>query len=211
MTNPERQTEEPRRPEPNRQRLTPEAKLVVGLLGRDAELLSRALALLEREYGRIDARSSDIRFDFTNYYEAEFGPGLLRRWVGIGGLVAQDRLADLKLAAGKLERKLAAAGRRTVNIDPGLLTPHSLVLATTKANAHRIYLRDGIYAELTLRYHAGRFEPLVWTYPDYRSAACLDFLARCREKLAEMGNHQGTKTPDGRQTQSGEGAGPEAD
>jgi hypothetical protein len=145
--------------------------------------LERAEELLGSEFGPIDVRSADIPFDYTHYYDDEFGPGLARRWVGIAGLVVQDRLADLKLASNRLEQELTLAGKRAANLDPGLLTLHSLVLATTKAHAHRIYLRDGIFAELTLRYHAGRFEPLDWTYPDYRSAACFEFLARCRAAL----------------------------
>ena len=42
-------------------------------------------------------------------------------------------------------------------------------LATTKENAHRIPLSDGIYAEITLLYARGGFQPLEWTYPDFRS------------------------------------------
>jgi hypothetical protein len=172
--------------------LIPQAKLVVGLLGPGPDILGRAEELLGREFGPIDVRSEDIPFDFTHYYDAEFGPGLTRRWVSVTGLVAQERLADLKLASNRLEQELVRAGKRQANLDPGLLTLHSLVLATTKAHAHRIYLRDSIYAELTLRYHSGRFEPLDWTYPDYRGAACFGFLARCREELAKLveENHQ---------------------
>lgn len=165
--------------------MTPLAKLVIGLLGASPQRLMIAEEAISQRFGQIERRSQDIPFDFTRYYEAEFGPGLVRRWIGIAGLVAQDRLVELKLACGKLERDLAVAGCRTVNIDPGLLTLHSLVLATTKAYAHRIYLHDGIYAELTLRYQHGRFEPLDWTYPDYRSAACQEFLVSCRRQLVD--------------------------
>lgn len=177
--------------------MTPLAKLVIGLLGASPQRLMIAEEAISQRFGQIELRSQDIPFDFTDYYKAEFGPGLIRRWIGIAGLVAQDRLAELKLACGQVERDLAVAGCRTVNIDPGLLTLHSLVLATTKAHAHRIYLHDGIYAELTLRYQHGCFEPLDWTYPDYRSMACHEFLGRCRARLTnEVGvHHQDTKAP----------------
>ncbi len=48
---------------------------------------------------------------------------------------------------------------RPVNIDPGYLNLGKFLLATTKDQAHRVYLRDGVYAEVTLRYQAGAFEP----------------------------------------------------
>jgi hypothetical protein len=44
-----------------------------------------------------------------------------------------------------------------------------LVLASTKDHGHRVYLGQGIYAEVTLQYRGGRFQPWPWTYPDYAS------------------------------------------
>jgi hypothetical protein len=55
------------------------------------------------------------------------------------------------------------------------------VLATTKDQAHRVYLRDGIYAEATLRFHAGAYEPWPWTYADYRQPAVRTFLKEARD------------------------------
>ena len=60
--------------------------------------------------------------------------------------------------------------RRTVNIDPGLLSEESLVLATTKASGHRVAIATGLWAEVTLRFERGEYRPLPWTYPDYRKA-----------------------------------------
>ena len=42
--------------------------------------------------------------------------------------------------------------KRPVNIDPGYINESRLILASTKDFSHRIYLRDGIYAEVTLNY-----------------------------------------------------------
>ena len=54
-------------------------------------------------------------------------------------------------------------------------------LATTKDQAHRIYLRDGIFAEVTLRFQDKAFEPWPWTYADYRQPGVLAFLQEARE------------------------------
>ena len=56
-----------------------------------------------------------------------------------------------------------------MNLDPGYLAAGKLVLATTKNQQHRIYLGQGIFAEVALRYRAGAWQPWEWTYRDYRS------------------------------------------
>jgi hypothetical protein len=55
------------------------------------------------------------------------------------------------------------------------------VLATTKDGSHRIPLRDGIYAEVTLVFERGDFRPLPWTYPDYRTEGCRSVLKAIRD------------------------------
>ena len=104
-------------------------------------------------------------------------------------LVALDSLAERKRVAIALEAELESRGEfadeRPVNIDPGLLTLGKFMLATTKDQAHRLYLRDGIFAEVTLRYEDGEWVPWPWTYADYREDAVRSFLNRCREYYKE--------------------------
>jgi hypothetical protein len=96
-------------------------------------------------------------------------------------------LAEIKLRTNALEaeavRTLDLGVERPVNLDPGYLTPSKLVLASTKDHAHRIYLRDGIYAEITLQYRKKTFQPWPWTFPDYRSDGYIAFFNEVREKL----------------------------
>ena len=70
-----------------------------------------------------------------------------------------------------------------MNVDPGYVAPSRLVLATTKDYSHRIYIGNGIYAEVTLIFRKGTWTPLDWTYPDYRTELALDFFLRVREVL----------------------------
>jgi hypothetical protein len=49
------------------------------------------------------------------------------------------------------------------------------------AQAHRIYLRNGVHAEVTLRFQAGVFEPWPWTYADYRLPLVRAFLKEARD------------------------------
>ena len=163
----------------------PPALLICGLLAADPGLFTEAETALEKEFGPVADRSLIVPFDFTEYYRPEFGPNLVRRWVGFHPPCSAVLLATAKLATIEIEKALAEAERRRVNLDPGLLTMHNLVLASTKDYSHRIYLRDGIRAELTLDYQHGAWQPLPWTYPDYRTEACLEFLARCRRRLRD--------------------------
>jgi hypothetical protein len=64
-----------------------------------------------------------------------------------------------------------------------LLSVERLILATGKNYTHRVYLRAGIYADLTLIYQGGAFQALPWTYPDYQDPALLHFLRVLRAKL----------------------------
>jgi hypothetical protein len=159
-------------------------KLVVGLLTSDQSLLTEAQSALAEGFGTVTVKSEEIPFSFTDYYEKEMGPNLIRQWVGFHGLIESEQLVDFKRTTGSLEKRFFGPNhKRRVNLDPGLLSLHNLVLASTKGFAHRIYLRDGVYAELTLLFQSGKFQPLAWTYPDYQTPVCQDFLMRCRKEL----------------------------
>ena len=86
-------------------------------------------------------------------------------------------MAYARSAASQLERPL--------NLDPGYITDSKLVLASTKNHAHRIYLAEGIFAEITLRFQGGQWRPWEWTYPDYRRADFQQFFTDCRNYLRQ--------------------------
>jgi hypothetical protein len=97
--------------------------------------------------------------------------------------VERQWLVELKLLCNRIEKELAAEdGSRRINLDPGLLSMENFVLATTKNRGHRIFLRDGIFAEVTLMYVRGKFEPLPWTFPDYRSEELRGVLEGLRDE-----------------------------
>src|SRR5262249_49613499 len=120
----------------------------------------------------------------TTYYERDMGAGLLKRLLAFDKLVPSDCLAEVKNRTISLEGEIAERHlfpeKRPINLDPGLLQLGKFLLATTKDQAHRIYLRDRIYAEVTLRFQDGSFVPWPWTYADYREPAYHEFLMRAR-------------------------------
>lgn len=164
----------------------PPVKLIVGLLAAGTGVLSEALRLMEEAFGPIEALSAAVEFKASDYYTPEMGPGLIRRWASLVELVEAGRLARIKLATNQMEGSLARPdGRRQVNLDPGLLSLESLVLATGKPAAHRIYLGEGIYAEVSLIFQSGRFERLAWTYPDYAGGILPEWLSSIRQGYKE--------------------------
>lgn len=161
---------------------TEPASLVVSLLSADEEPRALALARLADEYGPPDLVSEALAFDQSEYYRSEMGGPLTRRLALFARPIAMDRLAQAKQFCLDLEREQAVEGRRQVNLDPGLLSAGGLVLATTKYKGHRLAIAPGLYAELTLWFHHGRFNTLPWTYPDYAGEELLELLTQCRER-----------------------------
>ena len=160
-------------------------KLVAALLAADGAAFAAALELLGGRFGSVDFRGEEHPFDATDYYEREMGRDLRRLLVSFARLVEPEALVDAKLAACEMEARLAVDGRRRVNIDVGYLDVHKLVLASGKFAASKVHLGRGVYADVTLRYSEGRFQPFDWTFPDFRAGRYERDLVRIRERYKE--------------------------
>ena len=158
------------------------AKLIIGAYMADKRLLPGLATELTAMFGAMDIISAWLDFDFTTYYAQEMGTPLFRRMMAFKTLIAQDQLASVKVATNRIEQGSMADGCRKLNIDPGYLLSERFVLATGKNFSHRIYLQQGIYADLTLIYTRGDYQALPWTYPDYSDANMIDYLKTVRKK-----------------------------
>lgn len=158
------------------------AKLVVGFFLKEKPLAGDIARELQSHLGAVDMVSDWMGFDFTTYYHKEMGAPLWRRVMVFKTLVEQTRLAGIKTITNRLEQRYLGHDRRRVNIDPGYLLAERFVLATGKNFTHRIYIGQGIYADLTLIYQKGAFRSLPWTYPDYADRRMIDFLTLVRNK-----------------------------
>ncbi len=165
-------------------------KLFVGLIYNPSVDVRLVVDLLEKNVGEIDGSSPTVSFDYTDYYREEMGGGLNRKFFSFAALEDPGDIPARKSLTNELESKVAELVStpvpRPVNLDPGYVGLSKLVLATTKNYSHRIYIRDGIYAEVTLQYKGNEFVPLPWTYPDYRSAEYRDYFNRLRESYKEQ-------------------------
>ena len=160
--------------------------LVCAILADSADTFADAKIGLIECFGSLHAASETYDFDFTSYYEEEMGAGLRKQLVCFAERINPAELATVKAQTMALERAMSRGGCRRANIDPGLLSIESLVLATTKCAGHRVCIAPQLYAEVTLLYQRGRYQPLEWTYPDYRSDAMQRFLLDMRSWLLRV-------------------------
>jgi len=152
-----------------------------GVLSSRAEHLVSLLDELSSRFGAIDYQGGPLPFDFTGYYNDEMGVPISRYFVAFKELVIPDTLADIKVLTNEIENRYADGGKRRINLDPGLISLKRLILASTKDNGRRVPLSKGIYAEITLVFIDGAFQPVPWTYPDYRSDAYIEMMGEIRE------------------------------
>jgi hypothetical protein len=164
-------------------------KLIVGMFTQREDLFHTARAELEKAYGAVDYISPAWPFDFTSYYAQEFGENLLRQFITFSELIDPVRLPEIKLSTNLLEQEFASEGKRQIDLDPGYIDPSKLILATTKNHQHRIYLGQGIFAEVTLRFTRKSFQPWDWTYPDYRTDHYIQFFNEVRQTYLEQLRH----------------------
>jgi hypothetical protein len=163
------------------------ARLVVSAIFREERSLEAALLRIEEEVGEVRPAGPAFPFDWTDYYAEEMGSPLFRRFLRSERPVPRESLADIKIALERIEIALSFEGRRTVNLDPGLVTAENFILATGKNFTHRVYLRDGVFADLTLEFRNGEYRPLPWTYPDYASEAVRRLLREVRREHLAAG------------------------
>jgi hypothetical protein len=158
-------------------------KIISGVLcPKDApDLLEWTAARLSEHFGAIERAGGPYDFDHTDYYSM-ISPRLVRCFFSFQGLRGPEGIIGWKKFAIQVEADSArgAGEGRRVNVDPGYLDGARLVLASTKDNAHRIYLGRGIYAELTLRWRKPGWESFSYTFPDFRSGVYNGFLDAAR-------------------------------
>ena len=165
--------------------IPPLTKVFFGLIYKNQQGLEYLLDKIN-QIAEIDVKSTEIPFNFTDYYKQEMGTSLKRKWVSIKKIIPENELVDLKLKAINWEKELMYQGKRTVNCDPGGICDNRVVLVTTKNFSHRIYMGKGIFGEVTLIYIGDRFQPQKWTYPDYQSDIFQEFAKKCKKKFLEM-------------------------
>ena len=155
-------------------------KLFTGILISDLSSKDRLLEILVKNFGEIDFESPLLDFEYSSYYDDEMGIPIKKFFVSFKTLKTPDTLYKVKLRTNKIEDIFRQNGARKINLDPGIINQSHLILATTKDGSHRIPLKKGIFAEITLLFEKGTFRPVEWTYPDFRSTRYVEILNKIR-------------------------------
>ena len=162
-------------------------KLFIGMLSNDPGLFDAAAEPLLAEYGPVELRSKPVPWDHTDYYRKEMGADLLRCFLFFERLADPGKLAGMKQFTNRLEERFSlvsgSLSNRRINLDPGYITEAKVVLASTKDFSHRVYLCEGVYAEVTLQFHGTTYHPIETTYPDFRTTHVRELFAKARESL----------------------------
>lgn len=164
--------------------------LLVVASSRYLEALDWSRNRITTEFGPLALVSDAFDFTETDYYTVTMGTGLRKQFFAAEQPIDAGRLAAIKRLTNEWEAEYAAQAKhpepRPLNLDPGYLTPAKLVLASTKDHAHRVYLADGIHAEVTLVFRDKHWQPQPWTYPDYQRADYQAFFTACRDFLRQQ-------------------------
>lgn len=163
---------------------------IVAAFSRYPEALEWGQTQAEKNWGEISLKSEPFLLTETTYYDQEMGPGQRKQFWAFSQLRSPEDLPQWKCQSNQWEvdyaEKKLWPQSRPLNLDPGYISEAKLVLATTKDRDHRIYLRDGIYAEVTLHYRRKAWTAWPWTYPDYQRPEYHAFFDRCRDYLRQQ-------------------------
>lgn len=164
---------------------------IVAVISRHAAARDWGATALESLLGPIAFMTPPQPFTAGGYYQKSMGEDLLKQFVAFSPCDDPSALPAWKIATNEMESQFAeelasefgATEARPLNLDCGYVTEAKLVLATTKDRDHRLYLQQGIYAEVTLSYAGRRWQDHRWTYPDYKTDLALQFAETCRLEL----------------------------
>jgi hypothetical protein len=168
-----------------RMRPAPVLRLCSCITG-EPRLLAKVEAALTGSFGEISLRSEPFPFELSDYYRAEMGGNLERRWFCFGELFGAEMLPQFRLATGRIEERFSTDGNRRVNMDPGYLDLGKLVLASLKEAPDKIYMGEGVWAHTCLIYREGGFTAPDHSFPDFHDGRFGEFMVGARELLKRL-------------------------
>jgi len=159
-----------------------EVVLVVGLMSSDENLIKSIKEELSKKYGRISSESETMNFTHTDFYESEFGKKLKKQYISFVNRISPDELVDAKHFCYLLELEHIKQNKRLISIDPGYVSETSVVLSSFKERSHRIYVMDGVYADLEMVYENKKWVPFKWTFSEMLSTEFQEFFKNIKNQ-----------------------------
>lgn len=159
---------------------SPKSMLIIGIMYNSGPEI--IIQRIETIFGEKIMESPELEFSYTEFYRKEFGEGLKKRYLCFRAF-DPGYLAEAKLKCYALENEYCKNNKRQYNIDPGYVTENSVVLASFKKRAHRVYLSHGVYADLQLVFENNMWNEFRWTFPDMKEENIRQFLKKIKEKI----------------------------
>ena len=163
--------------------------LIAAVTSRYESALQWAQEKTTHRWGDLALQSPVYDFTETDFYTQSMGTDLKKQFFVFDQMIDPGELAPTKIQSNQWESDYVSQSdhdqERPLNIDPGYISEAKLVLATTKDRDHRIYLQQGIFAEVTQFFRRKEWNSSRWTYPDYQRADFQAFFTNCRNLLRE--------------------------
>jgi len=149
--------------------------LFFALMYKNEKILEETITSLKNDYGKIISKSLEYDFNFTDYYEKEFGDDLKKIIVFFNKKINNEELKNIKLRIKDIEREFFTNNKRKINIDPGYMNHKEVVLASFKGKNFKEDIGQGVYAHKVLEFDNGELKSFFHTFPDFKSGLVQDF------------------------------------
>ncbi|HER24251.1 MAG TPA: DUF4416 family protein, partial [Candidatus Atribacteria bacterium] len=115
-------------------------KLVISMFTSGNKIFEVYQKLLIKKFGEVDIESNTQIFNYTDYYEDEFGQNLMQKLLSFSTLIRPEELVEIKTITNDLEKNNITKDinsdineyKRIINIDPGYISLDKFILASTK-------------------------------------------------------------------------------
>ena len=149
-------------------------KLIFAVMYNSIDVFNSFRDKLILKYGKIIAESAEYDFNFTNYYEKEFGKNLKKKIIVFEKDISKEEIAKIKKEIGILEGE---RGSRKINIDPGFVSAGGVFLASDKKGAFKEKIED-IFLHKVIGFSSGKSEVYKHTFADYKQDKILEFFEK---------------------------------
>ena len=105
-------------------------KLVISMFTSGNKIFEVYQKLLIKKFGEVDIESNTQIFNYTDYYEDEFGQNLMQKLLSFSTLIRPEELVEIKTITNDLEKNNITKDinsdineyKRIINIDPGYIS-----------------------------------------------------------------------------------------
>lgn len=150
-------------------------KLFFALMYKDNEILENTINDLKNNFGNTISKSSEYDFNFTDYYEEEFGNNLKKIIIVFDNKINKENLVEIKNKTADIEKNYSIENKRKINIDPGYVNNKEIVLASFKNKDFKEDIGEGVYAHKVLGIENGKITSSFHTFPDFKNELVQNF------------------------------------